>query len=55
MWFEYLYLNNQQDNIMIVFDITPGSTQLNYVWFGKEDIEEAEKKWNELMGDSDVS
>ena len=55
MWFEYLYLNNQQDNIMIVFDITPGSTQLNYVWFGKEDIKEAEKKWNELMGDSDVS
>lgn len=48
MWFDYVYLNDQKDSFMIVFDVTPGSGVSNYVWFSKEDIEEAEKEWNDL-------
>ena len=49
MWFDYIYLNNQKDSFMVVFDVTPGSHIVNYVWFSKEDIEEAEKHRNDLM------
>ena len=49
MWFDYVYLNNQKDYFMVVFDVTPGSSIVKYVWFSKEDIEEAEKDWNDLM------
>ena len=48
MWFDYIYLNNQKDSFMVVFDVTPGSGVINYVWFSKEDIEEAEKEWHDL-------
>ena len=32
----------------MVLGITPGSSESNYVWFSKEDIEEAEKDLNDL-------